>query len=868
MVANSLPFFVTEFIKNGGDDLKAQDEILLYLNESKDRLPLATIDIANGLNLSRSVVSHYLNSLSLSDDIVKIDGRPVLWTLKSLDQESAQKYSFNDFIGASGSLKQVVSQCEAAVNYPPNGLSIIITGNSGVGKSFLAKEIYKYSLSHKIITTNAPFLTLNCADYANNPELLSSILFGYVKGAFTGANSDKEGLLEQANGGYLFLDEVHRLSNENQEKLFNFIDSGEFRRVGENKNSRRSKVRFLFATTEQVDDVLLETFRRRISISIKLSDFQARPVMERINIVYAIFYQEAKRIGRPLKIQGEVLNKLVSLKSAGNIGRLKNLIKVKCANAYKEQMKSPVIWLREQGMEISDDDTITIDPEIHYDFASEVISHSLHDKVFTIMNELVDNQGDFKKTSQSALNKVIKLDVPPINQLYKPGYIKFKRHFEKIIFNQFGVKSMNDISRIIYSLYQNDFDFDVNKLNLLSEKMNEFYPRSVHLAQYFFKTLQQKRKQKLLELVMSLLLSDCVDERFKMRGLLLAHGDHTATSIQSVVNQLCGEYILDAIDMPIDTSINSIVEQTKNLFDSYDTSSGIVMIVDMGSLSQLYSEIKNHVSGHLLVIDNLTTAVALDVALKIQNQEKFKKIAIEAETEYKIHTKYYSGFSNKKNIIISCISGLGISEKIKETMLPYFPKEIQINTIDYHDLKKKIEENDERYFDTTFLVLTTTSLPANFKISNINIYDLLDDGGEQRFSKIISAYLNSQSIDKLNTELLRFFSIEGISERLSFLNPEVIIKEVEDIIYKYENYYKMKLNGKVKLNFYMHIALMIERLMIDKSSDVPKINPDQDESDFITISKDIFKPIERKYNVIVNDYELSLMYEVFKTIRS
>ena len=847
--------------------MKAQDEILLFLNENKDKLPVATMDIANRLNLSRSVISHYLNSLSLSHDVVKIDGRPVLWTLKSLNQRTVKAYSFNDFIGASGSLKQVVSQCEAAVNYPPNGLSIIITGNSGVGKSFLAKEIYKYSLSHGIITTTAPFLTLNCADYANNPELLSSILFGYVKGAFTGANSDKAGLLEQANGGYLFLDEVHRLSNENQEKLFNFIDSGEFRRVGENKNSRQSKVRFLFATTEQVDDVLLETFRRRISISIKLPDFQSRPVIERVNIVYSIFYQEAKRIGRPLKIHDEVLNKLANLNSSGNVGRLKNIIKVKCANAYKEQMKSSIIHIQEQGIDDSKD-IVTIDPQSKYDFASSLINRSIQDKVLEIMNRLVNDHINFERSSQSALNDILKMDDFSINQLYLPGYFRFKRQYNRVIDNQFGVKSITDISKIIYSMYENNLDFDDSKIDLLSEKMNEIYPRSVHLAQYFFKTLHQKFKNKLLELVMALLLSDCVDERFKMRGLLLAHGDHTATSIQSVVNQLCGEYILDAIDMPIDTSINSIVEQTKSLFDSYDTSSGIVMIVDMGSLSQIYSEIKGHIGGHLLVIDNLTTAVALDVALKIQNQEQFKKIALEAESDYKIHTKYYSGFSNKKNIIISCISGLGISEKIKETMLPYFPKEIQINTIDYHDLKKKILENDEKYFDTTFLVLTTTSLPSDFKVANINIYDLLDDGGERRFSKIISAYLNSQSIEKLNKELLRFFSIEGISERLSFLNPEVIIKEVEDIIYKYENYYKLKLSGKVKLNFYMHIALMIERLMIDKSLDVPEVDPDQDESDFIVISKDIFKPIERKYNVNVNDYELSLMYEVFKTIRS
>ena len=76
-------------------------------------------------------------------------------------------------------------------------------------------------------------VVLNCADYANNPELLSAALLGYKKGSFTGADTDKEGLLQEADGGYLFLDEVHRLSYENQENLFVFMDTGRYRPLGD-----------------------------------------------------------------------------------------------------------------------------------------------------------------------------------------------------------------------------------------------------------------------------------------------------------------------------------------------------------------------------------------------------------------------------------------------------------------------------------------------------------------------------------------------------------------------------------------------------------------------------------------------------------
>ncbi|MCP6612573.1 sigma 54-interacting transcriptional regulator, partial [Klebsiella pneumoniae] len=82
-----------------------------------------------------------------------------------------------------------------------------------------------------ILPADAPFTVFNCAEYANNPELLTSKLFGHAKGAFTGADKAVPGLIETSNGGVLFIDEVHRLPPEGQEKLFHFMDNGSWRRL-------------------------------------------------------------------------------------------------------------------------------------------------------------------------------------------------------------------------------------------------------------------------------------------------------------------------------------------------------------------------------------------------------------------------------------------------------------------------------------------------------------------------------------------------------------------------------------------------------------------------------------------------------------
>ncbi len=84
----------------------------------------------------------------------------------------------------------------------------------------------------KLLSNDAPFESFNCADYYHNPQLLLAQLFGYIEGAYTGANVGKAGLVEKADGGILLLDEIHRLTPEGQEMLFYFIDHGRFNRLG------------------------------------------------------------------------------------------------------------------------------------------------------------------------------------------------------------------------------------------------------------------------------------------------------------------------------------------------------------------------------------------------------------------------------------------------------------------------------------------------------------------------------------------------------------------------------------------------------------------------------------------------------------
>lgn len=134
-----------------------------------------------------------------------------------------QYRAFSGLVGADGSLKYQLRVAMAAVAYPPNGLNMLITGSTGSGKSHFARTIWEYAKETGALCGahgQIPFVEFNCAEYADNPQLLLSHLFGYKKGAFTGALEDKPGLVEQADGGILFLDEIHCLSSTGQEMFF------------------------------------------------------------------------------------------------------------------------------------------------------------------------------------------------------------------------------------------------------------------------------------------------------------------------------------------------------------------------------------------------------------------------------------------------------------------------------------------------------------------------------------------------------------------------------------------------------------------------------------------------------------------------
>ena len=224
-------------------------------------------------------------------------------------------------VGTTSRMKELVELVEAVADTPA---TVLITGESGTGKSLLARE-----LTRRSTRADAPFVEVSCG--ALSESLLESELFGHVRGAFTGAEKDTPGKIGAADGGTIFLDEIGTASQRMQVKLLRFLQSMEYEPVGSSETVR-SSARMILATNEQLEELVAEgRFREDLYYRVNVINIRMPALRERredIPILAIAMLEEANiRLGKQVAgIHEEAMGLLRSHGWPGNIRELKNVI--------------------------------------------------------------------------------------------------------------------------------------------------------------------------------------------------------------------------------------------------------------------------------------------------------------------------------------------------------------------------------------------------------------------------------------------------------------------------------------------------------------------------------------------------------------
>jgi two-component system response regulator PilR (NtrC family) len=284
--------------------LPALDTAIAALNSGADRYVIKGHSLVDQLRLAVHEVSESLK-----------------WKKEAgyLRRELRRLTGLDNIIGQSPNMRAIFDMIQTVA---PQTSRVLITGESGTGKELVARAIHENS-----VRAQAPFITINCGAF---PEtLLESELFGYMKGAFTGANENRQGLFQAAHGGTLFMDEIGNMSLTMQVKLYRVLQEGKVRPIGSTEESDVD-VRIIAATNKDFEKEIAEgRFREDLYYRLSVIPIQVPPLRERrddIPLLARHFLERfRKTMEKPIEaILPEAMTRLETYDWPGNVRELEN----------------------------------------------------------------------------------------------------------------------------------------------------------------------------------------------------------------------------------------------------------------------------------------------------------------------------------------------------------------------------------------------------------------------------------------------------------------------------------------------------------------------------------------------------------------
>ena len=300
-------------------------QLIQFVSEHYPNVPKLVVtgypSVQDALSAIKSGAVDYLVKPFTKEELKQAVLKSLPETKRKISAERTQADKYNEIIGESDAIKNVTQIIERVKN---NKATIFISGESGTGKELVARSIHyngKFS--------RAPFIAVNCGGIPEN--LLESELFGYVKGAFTGANDNREGFFQAAEGGTIFLDEIGNASLAVQSRLLRVLQEKEVVKVGA-RQGEKIDVRIIAATNSNLREMIAkETFREDLFYRLTVVEINVPPLRERKEDIPLLADKFLFKYGNEYKdryipIDPEAKTLLQRYDWPGNIRELENVI--------------------------------------------------------------------------------------------------------------------------------------------------------------------------------------------------------------------------------------------------------------------------------------------------------------------------------------------------------------------------------------------------------------------------------------------------------------------------------------------------------------------------------------------------------------
>ncbi|MDA1645794.1 MULTISPECIES: PRD domain-containing protein [Bacillus cereus group] len=860
-------------------------------------------ELATLLQLDRANVSSDLNKLVKDKRLLKTNTRPVRFYIETnalLETHSKEITSLDTFAVENTSLKIAIEKAKASILYPPNGMHTLLLGETGVGKSMFASLMHEYAIEVEQLPKNAPFIVFNCADYANNPQLLLGQLFGIKKGAYTGA-SDQKGLIEKAHEGILFLDEVHRLPPEGQEMLFTFIDRGVYRRLGETENERKAQVLIITATTEEPNSFLLKTFTRRIPMTVTLPPLRERTHKERFTLLQLFFTNEAIRLRKEIHVSPNAMRAFVFYNCPNNIGQLKTDVQIACAKAYSDFVtkkrdsvyvsSTDLPWYMKEGLFIErksrhlyqipnetfiftgdegwsnhkaeNEKQSSIYDYIDYKY-EELQARGIEEEELELLIEN-DIQSFFvqyfnqmsKKTSHENVFKIVDRNIVSVcEKIAELAEKHLSKTFDEKVFLALSLHVQTTLQRL-----QAGKQIHHPQLNQIRTKYKEAFSVAMQCIQLLEDELQITMPiDEAGFLTMFFVVDPIPASQTEVKVLILAHGNGIATEMANVANELLGIDEVTGIDMPLHESPKDFLERVKVYMKTLQNVNGLLLLVDMGSLAYIGDILETEFKIPVRVLSMTSTPHALEAARKAQLGYSLDALY---ETVKNLTPFYLNVQEEKKKplspmksvILTACLTGEGSALAIQKMLENYlrFDKDlieiIPISIVHEKDLTKMIENiKKERN-----IICIVTNFDVQVPCLTYHFQDIVN-------------YTAIQPIQELITYEETYAKMADILEQQMQRNDgALLIKTIRYALNTIQELISLQLTPDSLMGVILHMSCMVDRLQKGESL-LP--HPDkekrrQDEYWMYMKVKKALQPIENTFEIQIPDDEVFYVMDFF-----
>ena len=908
-----------------------------FLRKMKSQRALDAIytteEIANAVGASRANVSSDLNRLFEERLVEKLPGWPVKYRAsnamftpipaveKNKDALAEADEVFSGFVGHNGSMSMEIEKAKAAVLYPLNGLPLLIGGRTGVGKTTFAKLLYEYAKRAGRIGEDARFVSFNCADYSNNPQLIMAQLFGYAKGAYTGADDEKPGLVEAADGGVLFLDEVHRLPDTAQEMLFFLMDFSQYRRLGEADTTRTSHPIIIMATTEDKDSALLATFNRRIPISVTLPTLAQRSPFERFQLMKQLFLHEAIKLKLDCKADALTVKALLAYDCPGNVGQLENDIRVACARAYVECLMGRATQLNvsitdfplhvKEGLRqirsiYSDINLIATDLDIRVQDAPGVSdpSESFATEPETDIYDALERQ--YKTFSENIrdrdyLELAMTLDMEsyirdlmdrhggetpqsPIDFL-SPQAIEAAQKAEDIVKCELGV-TLDERCRLIVASHLNTAISRIQSskvivcpvLGRVQEEQPAIFDTAKQVVLYMRNECGLSMPDDEIGFLANLLQRLISDAGSGQRGglLVLCRGLGSASTMARVANTVLGKDFvrwLDVTDTYTDDSLKLSVEARLNELGNCGS---YLILTDSASLVALCEAVGGKLEKPLYALDSISTSMVIEASVLLaerhasaqQVYHHLKQLEPSFNKLFEVETAKLVSGGQKRVIVTACISGCGAAVRLKKIIEDNFELSpaIEIVTMDtssINALKNRIAE-----LASVREIICVVGMDVGLEIAFpfISVEEFVVGDGIQRLSNILSSYhirhrAQPEDADAEKATVFEdmFYNGKYLGSYLFYLDGDKMAPYLKHTIENIEKARGAMREGK-RIMLGIHLCSMVERLMFDRAPE------NREAADAPTDLALALTPLTSTYHITVPEEEYDMIEQILRLV--